>query len=298
MSNHIPAPSRYRVAARGGLRVAALSTKPPASAPDKEACKARLAQLVAQIAELQDVLYANDHRALLLIFQGIDASGKDSTIRHVFSGVNPAGCQVKSFKQPSEHELDHDFLWRTTQALPDRGCIGVFNRSYYEEVLTVRVHPEGLRNQRLPEVATTRKQLHSLWAERYESIRHHERHLVRSGTVVLKFWLNISREEQRRRFLARLEQPEKHWKFSADDLGERALWPQYMAAFQDALNATSRSWAPWYAIPADDKPYARMAVAEIVLATLRRMRLSYPRLDLAQQRRFARLRRQLRTEMS
>ena len=225
-----------------------------------------------ELAELQRVLYAADRRALLLVFQAMDAAGKDGTIRAVFSGVNPAGFQVSAFKQPSAEELDHDFLWRCVRRLPERGRIGVFNRSYYEEVLVVRVHPEYLAAQRLPDPKPSRK----LWERRYRSIREHEAHLARNGTVVLKFWLNVSREEQKRRFLDRIDEPEKQWKFSTGDVRERAHWDRYMAAYEDALNATSRPHAPWYAIPADDKPFLRVQVAEIVVKALRAMGLRYP----------------------
>jgi PPK2 family polyphosphate:nucleotide phosphotransferase len=220
-------------------------------------------------------LYAHDRYALLLVFQAMDAAGKDGTIRAVLSGVNPAGCHVTSFKVPSAEELDHDFLWRTTRNLPERGRIGVFNRSYYEEVLVVRVHPEFLGAQRLPNGVNNR----NFWQWRYESIREHEQHLARNGTVILKFFLNVSKDEQRKRFLSRLEEPEKHWKFSEKDVAEREHWDQYMAAYEEALNETSRPWAPWYAIPADNKDFMRLTVAEIISDTLKALELSYPRPD-------------------
>lgn len=290
MKPTIEVESPWRVPFDGSFKVAKAATKPPRNAPPKAARKARLAKLVEEMAELQKILYAHDHRSLLLVFQAMDAAGKDSTIRAVLSGVDPAGCQVTSFKQPSATELDHDFLWRTTLALPERGRIGVFNRSYYEEVLAVRVHPEYLRNQRLP---TVPEKIGTLWEQRYESIRDHEKHLARNGTVVLKFWLNVSLDEQRERFLARLDEPEKNWKFNSGDIGERAHWPAYMAAYQDALNATSREHAPWFAIPADSKSYMRMAVAEIIVAALKAMDLRYPVLDTAEKLRFAEMRRVL-----
>lgn len=240
--------------------------------PDDKRYKKRLAKLVDEIDDLQRRLYASDQHSVLLVFQAMDAAGKDSTIRAVMSGVNPAGCQVFSFKQPSAEELDHDFLWRTARSLPQRGRIGVFNRSYYEEVLVVRVHPEYLGSQKLP----FQVELDELWQQRYESIRDHEKHLARNGTVVLKFWLNVSRDEQRRRFLARLDEPEKNWKFSVGDVREATRWNDYMNAYESALNATSRPWAPWYAIPADDKPYARLQVAEIIIESLKRLDLRYP----------------------
>jgi PPK2 family polyphosphate:nucleotide phosphotransferase len=227
---------------------------------------------VRRIAEAQRILYADDRYALLLIFQAMDAAGKDSTIRAVLSGVNPAGCHVVSFKQPSTLELDQDFLWRTSRELPPRGRIGVFNRSSYEEVLIVSVHRQLLEAQRLPpQPAGT-----DIFAGRYESIRSHEAHLARNGVVVLKFFLNVSPAEQRRRLLARLKSPRKHWKFSARDVAEAKLWPDYMAAYEAALNETSRPWAPWYAIPADDKPFMRWQVARIVADSLQGLKLSYP----------------------
>ncbi len=285
--------SPYLVPANGSFKVRHAATKPPKKAPDKASCKARLAELVAEIASLQQVLYANDHRSLLLVFQAMDAAGKDSTIRAVLTGIDPAGCQVTSFKQPSLNELDHDFLWRTTRALPERGRIGVFNRSYYEEVLAVRVHPEYLKNQNLPQLPG---KLETLWQQRYESIRDHEKHLARNGTVVLKFWLNVSKDEQRDRFLARLIEPEKNWKFDRGDIAERGHWRAYMQAYEHALNATSRAHAPWYAIPADSKSFMRMSVAEIVLATLKKMHLQYPVLAAAEQLNFAEMEQQLKRE--
>jgi PPK2 family polyphosphate:nucleotide phosphotransferase len=257
-------------------------TVPPKDAPNKKKCKQQLKELIDELDELQRILYAHNQFALLLIFQAMDAAGKDSTIRAVMSGVNPAGCQVFSFKQPTSEELDHDFLWRTTRCLPERGRIGIFNRSYYEEVLVVRVHPEFLQAQRLPDEV----KLDQLWQQRYETIRDHELHLARNGMVILKFWLNVSKDEQRKRFLARIEAPEKNWKFSPADVNERRFWNDYMQAYQEALNATSRSWAPWYAIPADDKPYMRLAVAEIIVATLKSLGLKYPTVGKAEKAKF------------
>ena len=285
--------SPYLVPASGEFRVRQASTKPPKKAPDKIACKLRLAELVAEMAALQEVLYANDHRSLLLVFQAMDAAGKDSTIRGVLSGIDPAGCQVTSYKAPNNTELDHDFLWRTTLALPERGRIGVFNRSYYEEVLAVRVHPEFLKNQRLHNLPP---KLDTLWQQRYESIRDYEKHLARNGTVIIKFWLNVSKAEQRERFLARIEEPEKNWKFNSLDIAERAHWPQYMRAYEAALNATSCAHAPWYAIPADSKSYMRMIVAEIIVDTLKKMDLRYPVLADAEKARFAEMKQLLKAE--
>jgi PPK2 family polyphosphate:nucleotide phosphotransferase len=232
------------------------------------------------------MLYAHDRYAILLIFQAMDAAGKDSTIRSVMSGINPAGCQVFSFKQPTPEELDHDFLWRSAKRLPERGRIGIFNRSYYEEVLVVRVHPEYLKAQKLPDDVDSK----NIWQQRYVSICDHEKHLARNGTVVLKFWLNVSKAEQRRRFLARIDEPRKNWKFSAGDVEERKFWRDYMAAYEAAINATSRPWAPWYAIPADDKPFMRLCVAEIVAQCLKKLKLTYPTVGAREKARFAELR--------
>jgi PPK2 family polyphosphate:nucleotide phosphotransferase len=253
-----------------------LSRWPTAIAPlyaDEADYKRQLAAQVKRLAELQDLLYAHNRHALLLVFQAMDAAGKDSIIKHVMSGVNPQGCQVYSFKHPSAEELDHDFLWRTTQALPERGRIGIFNRSYYEEVLIVRVHPEILQAQSLPEGSTRPPRL---WQERFASINEFEAHLHRNGTRVLKFFLHLSREEQRRRFLARLDDPAKHWKFSAADLDERELWPQYMRAYREALQATSTAQAPWYVVPADDKRNARLLVAQAIVDQLAALKMRYP----------------------
>lgn len=242
------------------------------SVESKKVYRKQLEKLVDELEDLQRRLYAADQHAVLLVFQAMDAAGKDSTIRAVMSGVNPAGCEVYSFKQPSAEELDHDFLWRSAKRLPQRGRIGVFNRSYYEETLAVRVHPEYLEGQKLPGPVN----LDTLWQERFESIRDHEKHLARNGTIVLKFWLNVSQEEQHKRFLSRLDDQRKNWKFSAGDLAESALWDDYMHAYEQTLNATSRPWAPWYAIPADDKPYMRLQVAKIVVETLKKLDLKYP----------------------
>ncbi|MGV6818690.1 MAG: PPK2 family polyphosphate kinase [Thiotrichales bacterium] len=255
----------------GGLHISDLETRPDATLSEKKA-KKRLKKFKKEIAESQRLLFAQDQYAILLIFQAMDAAGKDSTIRHVLSGVNPAGCQVTPFRQPSSRELDHDFLWRTTKTLPERGRIGVFNRSYYEEVLVVRVHPEFLLSQKLPEQPV----LHELWEQRYDSIRAHEAHLARNGVIILKFWLNVSKEEQKQRFLERINNPKKRWKFSLADIHERRLWGHYMDAYEQMLNATSRPWAPWFSIPADDKPYMRYRVAKTIAKTLDTLNLRYP----------------------
>ncbi len=281
-----PVASPYLVPFDGSFRVRDAPTSPPGDAPDESKLEKRLKKLRKKLDALQHVLFAEDRWSLLTVFQAMDAAGKDGTIRAVMSGVNPAGCQVQSFKRPSDEEIDHDFLWRTARRLPERGRIGVYNRSYYEEVLVVRVHPEILARQKLPEEVPAE----SLWEGRYASIRDHERHLARNGTVVLKFWLNVSREEQRRRFLSRLDEPEKNWKFSEADVREREHWDAYMSAYEQTLAATSRPWAPWYAIPADDKPFARVAVAEIAVRALRALDLRYPEVDAATRARFDEMR--------
>ncbi len=231
---------------------------------------------VKELSALQSLLYAANSYALLLIFQGMDAAGKDGAIKHVMSGVNPQGCQVFSFKQPSAEELAHDFLWRTTVRLPERGRIGIFNRSYYEEVLVVRVHPELLRHEGLPEKLIDEK---DIWQGRYHSIVSMEKHLSRCGTCTIKFFLHISKEEQRKRFLTRIDEPDKNWKFSLSDVKERSFWPQYMEAYQECLTATSSENAPWYIIPGDDKENARLIMSRIIIETLEELKLAYPKLD-------------------
>ncbi|WP_293372622.1 PPK2 family polyphosphate kinase [Nevskia sp.] len=284
--------SPFLVPDDGSFRVKKARTAPPKDAGDDDVQKARLRESVEQLDDLQRILYAHDHHSVLLLFQAMDAAGKDSTIRAVLTGVNPAGCEVHAFKRPTPQELDHDFLWRSARLLPERGRIGVFNRSYYEEVLAVKVHPEYLDAQRL----RPGKQPKKFWKARYESIRDHERHLAANGTVILKFWLNVSKEEQRQRFLARLNEPEKNWKFEAGDVAERGHWDAYMQAYEDALNETSREHAPWYAIPADSKPYMRAAVADIVVSTLQQLDLRYPVSGEAEKAQFAALRAQLEAE--
>jgi PPK2 family polyphosphate:nucleotide phosphotransferase len=238
----------------------------------RAAAEELLASDQSALEAMQDTLYADDRYALLLIFQAMDAAGKDGTIRHVMSGINPQGCQVTSFKVPSAEELDHDFLWRTTRALPERGRIGIFNRSYYEEVLVVKVHPEILGGQRIPGAEPTKK----FWAQRYESINAFEHHLVENGTVVLKFFLNVSKEAQKKRFLERIDDPTKNWKFSSGDIRERGYWDDYMAAYEQAIQATSTEHAPWWVIPADRKYVARAAVASIIADTISKLPISYP----------------------
>jgi len=275
----------------GSFRVADAPTSPFDGRP--QGVKGTLQDHIAEMQELQELLHAQDRWSLLLIFQAMDAAGKDGTIRAVMNGINPAGCQVFSFKQPSAEELDHDFLWRTAKRLPERGRIGIFNRSYYEEVLVVRVHPGILDGQHLPKRLQARDEI---WQERFESIRDHELHLARNGTVILKFWLNISKEEQRKRFLSRLDSPEKHWKFSLSDVRERGHWDRYMEAYQEALNATSRPWAPWFAIPADDKPTMRGEVARIIVQAMKGLDMRYPVVTPEDQIRFGEARAALEKE--
>ena len=241
----------------------------------REKAQEALTQGIARLREDQDKLYAQDRWALLLIFQAMDAAGKDSTIKHVMSGVNPQGCQVSSFKAPSAEELDHDFMWRTTRRLPERGQIGIFNRSYYEEVLVVRVHPEILAKQRLPEKLVTK----DIWKERYEDINVFERYLTRNGTVVRKFFLHVSKEEQKQRFLDRLAEPEKNWKFSLQDVIEREHWDTYMQVYEDMIRSTSTEATPWYVVPADHKWFTRVVVAEVIADTLESLNLTYPKVD-------------------
>lgn len=289
--------SPYLVPFESGFRIDDAPTEPPSHVKGGKAgrkeLEKKLRKSTERLEDLQRIFYAHDRHAVLLVFQAMDAAGKDSTIRAVMTGVNPAGCEVHSFKQPSTLERSHDFLWRTTIRLPEQGMIGIFNRSYYEEVLVVRVHPEYLESQHLPADTITRENLHQLWSDRYTSIRDYEEHLARNGTVILKFFLHVSRDEQRRRFLDRLKEPEKHWKFSENDLKERALWKSYMQAYEKALGATSRPWAPWYAIPADHKPFMRLTVSELVVRSLERLDLRYPEVAPSERKRFAKLTRQL-----
>ena len=236
--------------------------------------KKMLEEHVERLSDQQRLLYAHNRYAVLLIFQAMDAAGKDGAIAHVMSGVNPQGCEVCSFKHPSAEELDHDFLWRTTCRLPERGRLGIFNRSYYEEVLVVRVHPEILRGQGLPEELVNPR---TIWRDRYRSIIDLENHLYRNGTRIIKFFLHLSKEEQRKRFLDRIDEREKNWKFSLADMAERKLWKQYMKAYEDCLSATSTRVAPWYVVPADDKENARLIVSEVIINTLSSLKMSYPK---------------------
>jgi len=250
---------------------------------DKPRAREALALGIQALAELQDRLYAQDRWAVLLIFQAMDAAGKDGTIKHVMSGVNPQGCEVVSFKAPSAEDLDHDFLWRCMRHVPERGRIGIFNRSYYEETLVVRVHPALLKAQKLPEKLVSKH----IWKERFEDIRHFERYLTRNGVVIRKFFLHVSKAEQRRRFLERLENPEKNWKFSANDAKERAYWDAYMDAYEDTIRHTATKEAPWYVVPADNKWFTRVVVGAAVIEAMESLDLAYPRVDKEKRRELA-----------
>jgi len=256
---------------------------------DAAAAREVMKEGIELLAEFQDMLYAQDRWSLLLVFQAMDAAGKDGTIKHVMSGVNPQGVQVFSFKAPSEEELDHDYLWRSMRALPERGRIGIFNRSYYEEVLVARVHPEILARQKLPPKLVGK----DIWEERYEDIRSFERYLSRNGVVIRKFFLHVSKAEQKRRFLARLDEPEKNWKFSANDVVERRFWKDYQEAYEDAIRATATKHAPWYVIPADHKWFTRLAVAAVIVDTLAQLELHYPVVDAEKRKRLQAARREL-----
>jgi PPK2 family polyphosphate:nucleotide phosphotransferase len=252
--------------------------------------KELLKKQVEELSAYQQLQYASNSYAVLLIFQAMDAAGKDGAIRHVMSGINPQGCQVFSFKHPSAEELDHDFLWRTTQALPERGRIGIFNRSYYEEVLIVRVHPEILQAQGIPDGLSNEK---TIWEERYRSIVNLENHLHRNGTRIIKFFLHLSEEEQRKRFIERIDEPEKNWKFSLADIEERKFWKQYMHAYEECLSATSTRNAPWYVVPADDKENARLIISQIILDTFKALKLAYPEPSAEHRRELQLIRKQL-----
>ncbi len=258
----------------------------------KEAAHKIIAANRERLRELQEKLYAQNRWSVLLIFQGMDAAGKDSAIEHVMSGVNPQGCQVYSFKAPSPQELDHDFMWRTSQCLPERGRIGIFNRSYYEECLVVRVHPEILAKQRLPRRLVTK----NIWRERFEDIVAFERYLARNGTVILKFFLHVSKEEQRQRFLERLDEPSKNWKFSMDDVAERRRWNDYQAAYEDVIRHTATPTAPWYVVPADYKWFGRVVIGSAIVAALDALKLKFPKVDKASLRQFAEVRAALEHE--
>jgi len=281
----------HQVPFDGRFSIGEFSTGPPDGMPSKKVLEEELDDLVDELDTLQQRLFADQRFAVLAVFQAMDAAGKDSTIRKVFSGVNPAGFRVHAFGRPSELELRHDFLARVAERLPERGKIGIFNRSHYEEVLVVRVHPEFLAAQHLPGVDMLR-----IWTERFESIRGFEQHLARNGIAVVKFWLNISRKEQKKRFLSRIDEEDKNWKFRLGDLDDRARWKEFQSAYETMLRETSRAWAPWYAIPADDKAYMRVAVARVVVETLRNLDPRFPELGPEQRRELEEGRRRLEKE--
>jgi PPK2 family polyphosphate:nucleotide phosphotransferase len=284
----------YRVADGRGFRLKDVDPGDTAhlESEDEDAAKEVLKDGIELLAEYQDMLYAQDRWAVLLVFQAMDAAGKDGTIKHVMSGVNPQGVQVYSFKAPSEEELDHDYLWRCMRNLPERGRIGIFNRSYYEEVLVARVHPEILERQKLPPRLVGK----AIWDERYEDIRTFERYLSRNGVVIRKFFLHVSKAEQKRRFLARLDEPEKNWKFSVGDVVERRFWKDYQRAYEDAIRATASKHAPWYVVPADHKWFTRLTVAAVIVDTLAQLELHYPVIDAAKRKKLQAARRELLRE--
>ena len=268
---------KYCVGDGAKFRLSDYSTEPSfeLGKEDKPLVKQTLQLGVEALAALQDILYAQDKWSLLVVFQAMDAAGKDGAIKHVMSGINPQGCQVSSFKAPSSEDMDHDFLWRCQKHLPERGRIGIFNRSYYEEVLVVRVHEKILKAQKLPEELVTE----NIWEERFKDIRNFEKYLYRNGTVVIKFFLNISKDEQRKRFIERVDDPDKNWKFSAADVNERGYWKEYMAAYEEMIKNTSTEKAPWYVVPADSKPYARIVIASAIINALDEMELEYPKVS-------------------
>lgn len=272
--------SRYLVRPGKKLKLKQHDTDDTGPFKDREAARGRLERGIERLVELQERLYAQDRWAVLLIFQAMDGAGKDSAIKHVMSGLNPQGTQVSSFKTPSHEELDHDYMWRSVRALPERGRIGIFNRSYYEEVLVVRVHPTILAGQKIPSTLVTRR----IWQERYDDIVAFERYLARNGTLIRKFFLHLSRDEQRRRMLERLDEPSKNWKFSLGDLKERERWGEYMNAYEDALAATSTDEAPWYVVPADRKWFTRVLIADLVVEALESLDLDFPKVTDAQKR--------------
>ena len=280
----------FRVAEGDKVNLDKWPTKVHPVYASKDQYKELLQDHIAKLSSQQELLYASNRYAVLLIFQAMDAAGKDGAIRHVMSGVNPQGCQVFSFKHPSATELEHDFLWRTTRDLPPRGMIGIFNRSYYEEVLIVRVHRELLSGEGLPDLPHADKEI---WRDRYRSITDLEKHLHANGTRIVKFFLHLSKEEQRKRFLARIDEPEKNWKFSTADITERTFWKDYMKAYEECLGATSTKYAPWYIVPADDKENARLIVSQIVLDTFEDLKMTYPKTSAKRRRELELIRKQL-----
>ncbi|MBU5635452.1 polyphosphate kinase 2 family protein [Geomonas sp. Red69] len=281
---------QFRVKPKDEVELKKRPTSVPPFYDSKEQYQELLTEQIERLSALQALLYANNSWSILLIFQAMDAAGKDSMIKHVLSGVNPQGCEVYSFKHPSTEELDHDFLWRSIRRLPERGRIGIFNRSYYEEALIVRVHPEILAAENLPDELSSRK---SIWRDRFRSMNDLEAHLTRNGTRIIKFFLHISKEEQRKRFLERIDNPEKNWKFNQDDIEERKLWKRYMRAYEGCLRATSSKEAPWYVVPADDKKNARLIVAQVVVNLLEELKMDYPETSGEKQRELLAIREQL-----
>lgn len=281
---------KFRVHEGKKVKLADWPTKVKSFYKDKDDYRTILGEHVEELQALQNRFYAHNRYALLLIFQAMDAAGKDGAIKHVLSGVNPQGCQVFSFKHPSAEETEHDFLWRTTRCLPERGKIGIFNRSYYEEVLILRVHPEILKAEELPDEILEDKKI---WEHRYDSINSLEKHLDRNGTRIIKFFLHLSKEEQRKRFLARIDDPDKNWKFSRDDIKERDFWKDYMVAYEECLSATSTKRAPWFAVPADDKKNARLIISQIILDALNDMKVVFPKVDAKRKKELAELRKLL-----
>jgi PPK2 family polyphosphate:nucleotide phosphotransferase len=285
--------SKYKVKAGSDVKLKKWPTQVKPLYASKEEYKDLLDGQVDELSELQQLLYASNRHSVLLIFQAMDAAGKDGAIQHVMSGVNPQGCQVFSFKHPSAMEFDHDFLWRYTNCLPERGRIGIFNRSYYEDVLVVRVHPELLQEQGLPTPLPKQK---TVWEHRYESITGLEQHLQRNGTTVIKFFLHLSKEEQRKRFLSRIDEPSKQWKFGPADIAERQFWDDYMNAYEHCLSATSSKQAPWFVVPADDKENARLIIAQVVLETLQSLDMHYPESDPKRRKELLEIRKKLAAE--
>jgi PPK2 family polyphosphate:nucleotide phosphotransferase len=286
----IIATEKFRVPPDGTVQLSEWPTTVKNFCKSKKQYQKLLGEHVEELNALHRIHYASNRYALLLIFQGMDAAGKDGAIRHVMSGVNPQGCQVFSFKQPGTEELEHDFLWRTTRRLPERGQIGIFNRSYYEEVLIVRVHPEILRSQHLPDELPDAA---TIWKDRYRSIVDLEEHLHRNGTRIVKFFLHLSKDEQAKRFRERIDEPEKNWKFSISDLHERKSWPLYMQAYEDCMSATSTANTPWYVVPADDKENARLIVSQIVLDTFHKLKMAYPKTTAKRRQELKSIRKQL-----
>jgi len=283
---------KYRVESGKGFRLKDFDPADTGKIASEDEAKDLLAEGILSMSDLQEKLYAQDRWGLLLMFQAMDAAGKDGAIKHVMSGINPQGCEVTSFKTPSSEELNHDYLWRSMCKIPERGRIGIFNRSYYEEVLVVRVHPEVLKAERIPPTLVTKQ----IWDERYDDIRRYERYLTRNGLVICKFFLHLSKKEQKKRFLARLDHPDKNWKFSAADVKERGYWDEYQSAYEDLIKQTATPYAPWYVVPADNKWFTRVVVAGAIVDALEGLQLSYPKLTAAQKRDMAEAQRKLDRE--